>query len=93
MMNRVVITGMGIYSCLGKTLDEAEIPLGSFVFSHISVGCDGLLNWYADRDKIALLDIEEAFKKHTGWNVHLPDPYFVKAGERMSELFRDCHLV
>ena len=22
MMNRVVITGMGIYSCLGKTLDE-----------------------------------------------------------------------
>jgi uridine phosphorylase len=69
---------------------QPEIPLGGFVFSHISVGCDGLMNWYADRDKIAMLDIEEAFKKHTGWNRHLPDPYFVKAGEKMSELFRDC---
>ena len=69
---------------------QPDIPLGSFVFSHISVGCDGLMNWYADRDSISLLDIEEAFKKHTGWNKHLPDPYFVKAGERMSDLFRDC---
>ena len=69
---------------------QPEIPLGAFVFSHISVGCDGLINWYADRDKIALTDIEDAFKKHTGWNTHLPDPYFVKAGDKMSALFRDC---
>jgi uridine phosphorylase len=68
---------------------QPEIPLGGFVFSHISVGCDGLLNWYADRDKIALLDIEEAFKKHTNWNKHLPDPYFVRAGEKMIEKFKD----
>ena len=27
MMNRVVITGMGIYSCLGKTLDEVRDSL------------------------------------------------------------------
>ncbi len=69
---------------------QPDIPLGSFVFSHISVGCDGLLNWYADRDKIAMTDIEEAFKKHTGWNSHLPDPYFVRAGKGMSDKFRDC---
>ena len=69
---------------------QPEIPLGAFVFSHVSVGCDGLLNWYADRDKIAMLDIEEAFKKHTGWNKHLPDPYFVRAGEKMIEKFKDC---
>ena len=69
---------------------QPEIPLGGFVFSHVSVGCDGLLNWYADRDKIAMPEIEEAFKKHTNWNRHLPDPYFVKAGEKMSEKFRDC---
>ena len=35
---------------------QPEIPLGSFIFSHISVGCDGLLNWYDNRDSIALLD-------------------------------------
>ena len=69
---------------------QPDIPLGSFVFSHISIGCDGLMNWYADRDKISLLDIEEAFKKHVGWDRHLPDPYFVRAGKKMSDLFRDC---
>ena len=26
---------------------QPEIPVGSFVFSNISVGCDGLMNWYA----------------------------------------------
>lgn len=69
---------------------QPEIPLGSFIFSHISVGCDGLLNWYEGRDEIALLDFEEAFKKHTGWNRHLPDPYFVRASERIIEKFADC---
>ena len=68
---------------------QPDIPLGSFVFSHISVGCDGLMNWYADRDKIAMPEIEEAFKKHVGWNKHLPDPYFVRAGKKMSDAFRD----
>lgn len=69
---------------------QPDIPLGSFVFSHISVGCDGLLNWYADRDKIALPGIEDAFMSHVGWNEHLPHPYFVRAGKKMSDLFRDC---
>lgn len=69
---------------------QPDIPLGAFVFSHVSVGCDGLLNWYADRDAFAMTDIEEAFKKHTGWNRHLPDPYFVKAGAKMSGKFHDC---
>ncbi|MGN1212322.1 MAG: nucleoside phosphorylase [Candidatus Cryptobacteroides sp.] len=69
---------------------QPDIPLGSFVFSHVSVGCDGLLNWYADRDKIAMPGIEDAFKEHVGWDRHLPDPYFVKAGEEMTARFSDC---
>ena len=69
---------------------QPDIPQGSFVFSHISVGCDGLLNWYAGRDSIALGGMEEAFKEHTGWDRHLPDPYFVKAGEDMISRFEDC---
>ena len=69
---------------------QKDIPLGSFVFSHISVGCDVLMNWYADRDSIALTGIEEAFKQHTNWNRHLPDPYFVRAGQKMIDLFKDC---
>ncbi len=69
---------------------QPDIPLGSFVFSHISVGCDGLLNWYADRDKIALPDFEEAFKKAVHWDRHLPDPYFVRADEDLIRRFEDC---
>ena len=69
---------------------QPDIPIGSYVFSHISVGCDGLLNWYAGRGSIAVPDIEEAFKKHVGWNRHLPDPYFVHAGKDMCRRFEDC---
>ena len=69
---------------------QPDIPIGSFVFSHISIGCDGLLNWYAGRDGIVVPDIEEAFKAHVGWDRHLPDPYFVHAGEDMCRRFEDC---
>ncbi len=69
---------------------QPEIPLGSFIFSHISVGCDGLLNWYDNRDSIALLDFEEAFKKHVHWDKHLPDPYFVRASDKIISKFADC---
>ena len=64
-----------------------DIPLGSFIFSHISIGCDGLLNWYAGRDKVAMADFEEAFKKHCNWDKHLPDPYFVRASENIIKRF------
>ena len=69
---------------------QPEIPLGAFIFSHISVGCDGLLNWYDNRDQIALLDFEEAFKKHVHWDKHLPDPYFVRASDKLIAKFAEC---
>ncbi len=69
---------------------QPEIPLGAFILSHISVGCDGLLNWYDNRDSIALLDFEEAFKEHVHWNKHLPDPYFVRAGQGIIDRMADC---
>lgn len=67
-----------------------DIPLGSFIFSHISIGCDGLLNWYADRDSISLPDFEKAFVEHVNWDKHLPDPYFVRNSERLISKFADC---
>lgn len=69
---------------------HADIPLGSPIFSHYSVGCDGLLNWYAGREKVVDLEMEEAFKKHTGWDPSLPSPYFVKADEELIRRFEDC---
>ncbi|MCQ2167622.1 MAG: nucleoside phosphorylase [Bacteroidales bacterium] len=69
---------------------QADIPLGSYIFSDISIGCDGLMNWYAGRDSFTLNDFEEAFVKHTNWNRRLPAPYFVKAGEKITNKFKDC---
>ena len=69
---------------------QPDVPIGSFILSHISVGCDGLMNWYEGRDSIALQDFEEAFKKFTHWDRHLPDPYFVRGSDKLIELFKDC---
>lgn len=66
---------------------QPDIPIGSFVLSHISVGCDGLLNWYANRDSVSQLDMERAFVKHFDWPLNLPTPYFAKASDRMIKLF------
>ncbi|MBP5217387.1 MAG: nucleoside phosphorylase [Bacteroidales bacterium] len=69
---------------------QPDIPLGSPIFSHYSVGCDGLLNWYADRDSISNLEMENAFKEHVNWDKNLPSPYFVKASDKLIERFEDC---
>lgn len=68
---------------------HADIPLGSYVLSHISVGFDGVMNWYADREKVTLPAVEEAFKKHMNWAPSLPSPYFVKASPKMINLLKD----
>ncbi len=68
---------------------QPEIPIGSFVLSHISVGCDGLLNWYGNRDSVSLLEMEKAFVKHTKWLEQLPSPYFARASERIIDVMSD----
>lgn len=68
---------------------HADIPLGSFILSHMSVGFDGVMNWYANREKVTIPEVEEAFKKHMNWNPCLPSPYFVKASQKMIDLFKD----
>lgn len=65
------------------------IPLGSFVFAGLSLGCDGLMNWYAGRRRFAVPRMSAAFKKQTGWSHYLSEPYFVKAGADMAKRFAD----
>lgn len=69
---------------------QPDIPLGSYIFSKVSAGFDGLLNWYGDRDTVVMKDVEEAFLRHVQWDRYLPVPYFVKASERLAKLFEDC---
>lgn len=68
---------------------HADIPLGSYVLSHISVGFDGVMNWYGNRHKVTIPEVEDAFKKHMNWLEVLPSPYFVKASPKIIELMKD----
>lgn len=72
---------------------QPDIPLGAYIYSEISIGCDGLLSWYQDGEKLMLKDYEAAFKQHCGWKEGLANPYFVKAGEAMTARFRDADVL
>ena len=69
---------------------QPEIPLGSFILSHYSVGFDGLMNWYANRAEVTDAGMEKAFMKHMNWPEALPFPYFIKNSQKLTDLFADC---
>ncbi len=60
-------------------------PTGCFVASVKSIGFDGLLNFYADRNKVCDLAREEAFKKHMYWNPIKGAPYVAVADADLIE--------
>lgn len=62
-------------------------PTGTFICSEISVGFDGLLNFYADRNAVCNLQMEKALLNHLGWtgNMCAPAPYVIEADKEMVE--------
>lgn len=68
---------------------QPDIPLGSYILSHVSIGFDGVLNWYRDGESIFLNDFEEAFVAHMGWPARLPSPYFVRASQKIIDRLKD----
>ncbi len=68
---------------------QPDIKVGDFVFARTSVGFDSILTYYASRDEVCNIDMEEKFMAHTGWNPKLPTPYFINADQTLYELFKD----
>lgn len=66
---------------------QPDIKLGTPLFSNISIGFDGVLNWYEGRERVVMAEAEELFKNHLGWDSHLPDPYFVEGDSTLAHLF------
>lgn len=58
---------------------QADIPLGSFLISEKSIGFDGVLNFYANRDAVCDLAFEQAFVKNTDWHPQWAAPYVIDA--------------
>ena len=54
-------------------------PTGCFIASVKSIGFDGLLNYYAGRNEVCDLKLEEAFKQHMKWNPIKGAPYVAVA--------------
>ena len=48
-----------------------------------SIGFDGLLNFYAGRNDVCDLELEEAFKQHMNWNPQLGAPYVIDADKEL----------
>jgi len=62
---------------------QADIPVDTPVVTEISIGFDGLLNFYARRDAVSDLEIEANFEKYMNWNPQLAKPYFVDASKQL----------
>lgn len=59
-------------------------PVGTFIVSEKSIGFDGLLNFYAGRNEVCNLALEDAFTKHMHWNPQLCVPYVIEADEELT---------
>ncbi|MCG8412300.1 MAG: nucleoside phosphorylase [Bacteroidales bacterium] len=64
---------------------QANVNVDTFLMSKRSIGFDGLLNFYKDRNSVADIEFEEAFKKYVNWNKLLPSPYVVNASSKLIE--------
>ena len=64
---------------------QPNTPEGTFVASEISIGFDGLLNFYAGRNEVSDLKLEEAFLKHMNWHGTqcIAHPYVVHANSEL----------
>ncbi|MDD4031543.1 MAG: nucleoside phosphorylase [Bacteroidales bacterium] len=72
---------------------QKDLPVNSRLVSIKSIGFDGLLNFYAEREKYCDLEFEKAFKKFTGWIDSLPDPYVSNAAESLTAKFSDTEFI
>lgn len=74
------LTFVRIGTCGGL---QPYTPVGTFVASVKSIGFDGLLNFYAGRNDVCNLELEEAFKKHMNWIPLLSAPYVIDGDKEL----------
>lgn len=68
---------------------QPDLAVNSFVVSEKSIGFDGMLNFYANRERFCDTEFEYAFKKKTSWNSSLPTIYVVDCSEKLISKFND----
>ncbi|MCM1369475.1 MAG: nucleoside phosphorylase [Candidatus Amulumruptor caecigallinarius] len=67
-----------------------DLHIGDYVIAEKGTGFDGILNFYADRNKVCDLEFEKQFCVHTDWNPTWAAPYTVNAdAELVDRIGRD----
>lgn len=62
---------------------QPNTPTGTYIASVKSIGFDGLLNFYAGRNEVCDLPLEEAFKAYMNWSPLLAAPYVIDANAEL----------
>lgn len=78
--NLTSLTMVRVGTCGGL---QPNTPTGTYIASLKSIGFDGLLNFYAGRNDVCDLAMEEAFKKHMDWNPLLCAPYIIDGNKEL----------
>ena len=64
---------------------QPHVPIGTPVIAEKSIGFDGVLNFYAGRNEVCDLKMEQAFINYMGWegNVCIAHPYVINADKEL----------
>lgn len=76
------LTFVRIGTCGGL---QPDTPTGTYVATVKSIGFDGLINFYANRDRHCDTRLEKAFKQHVGWNDTMGNPYVAPSDPALLE--------
>lgn len=72
---------------------QTDLPVNSFVVSQKSIGFDGLLNFYANREEYCDMEFEKAFTNYTNWSSSLASPYTVDASNELLSKFESDEFI
>lgn len=64
---------------------QPYVPCGTNIVSRISIGFDGVLDWYAGRDSVCDLEFERELTSFIGYPRRAADPYVVRADEELAD--------
>jgi uridine phosphorylase len=66
---------------------QADIPVNSWIVSRKSIGFDGMLTYYANRESVCDMAFEKAFKSFVNWPDDFPSPYVVDGSAELLQKF------
>lgn len=80
-----VLTSLNIIRIGTSGSLQEDIPVDSFVMSKFGLGVDNMLRSYLI-DEVSNPEMEDAFIKHTNWDLRKGKPYAIKCSEELEKI-------